>query len=451
MNLRRWLTPGIGIKRWLLLVFAGLLLLALGVAHALRQSTRDLEPGGVAQALLDAVTLQFLPYELRGLTVGLLGFGLIGYGGYRLVRAVTEPFRDPAASQPLVELIYRQRSRARGPRIVAIGGGTGLSALLRGLKERTSNLTAVVTVADDGGSSGSLRTELGIPPVGDIRNCLVALADTEPLMRDLLQYRFPMAGARPLEGDHPRPEPGTLGGHALGNLLIAALTELSEGDFEEGVREMNRVLAVRGRVVPVTPTPLTLHAAIDDGTTVVGQSAIARAPGIERVWLTPEAARASADALAAIAEADLIVVGPGSLYTSLLPSLLVPGIADAMRAAHAVRIFVCNVATQEGETADYDLAGHVEAFERHTGPGIIDVVLANSRFDARQPSDYRAQPVRLRWPPVGLEGAATPRLVLDDIVDPANAHYHEPERLATAIVRILEHEGPARAAIARSA
>jgi hypothetical protein len=185
MNLRRWLTPGIGVKRWLLLTFVGLLLLALGVAHVIRQATRDLQPGGIAQAVLDFVTLQFLPYPLRGLVVGLLGTVLIVYGAYRTLRALTSPFM-PAQGGRLVELIYQRKSLARGPRIVAIGGGTGLSALLRGLKEHTSNLTAVVAVADDGGSSGVLREELGIPPVGDIRRCLAALADSELLMGELL-------------------------------------------------------------------------------------------------------------------------------------------------------------------------------------------------------------------------------------------------------------------------
>ncbi|MDQ2965061.1 MAG: YvcK family protein, partial [Chloroflexota bacterium] len=191
MNLRRWLTPGIGIKRWLLVAFAGLLLLALAAAHLIRQTTRDLQPGGVAQVILDAVTFQFLPYPLRGLLVGLVGGGLFVLGSLRVIRTLMAPFRSADGDQPLVEVIYQKRFLARGPKVVAIGGGTGLSTLLRGLKEHTSNLTAVVTVADDGGSSGQLRNELGIPPVGDIRNCIAALADAEPLMSRLLQYRFP--------------------------------------------------------------------------------------------------------------------------------------------------------------------------------------------------------------------------------------------------------------------
>jgi uncharacterized cofD-like protein len=449
MNLRRWLTPGIGIKRWLLVVFAGLLLLALAAAHLIRQLTADVEPGSWADRLVDAITLQALPYPLRGLIVGLLGAGLVALGAIRVIRAFTEPFRSPDGSQPLVELIYQKRFLARGPRIVAIGGGTGLSTLLRGLKEHTANLTAVVTVADDGGSSGALREELRIPPVGDIRNCIAALADSEPLMRDLLGYRFPGQGMDVPPGEPVPAAPGALAGHAVGNLLLAALTDVEGGDFEEGVRQMNRVLAVRGRVVPVSPTPVTLHARLRNGQEVAGQSRIAHAGQIERVWLTPQVT-ASADALAAIGEADAIVVGPGSLYTSLLPTLLVPGVQEAIAASGAVRIFVVNVATQAGETDGFDLADHVEALTTHTLPGLFDVVLANNRFDARVPPGWHAEGVRLRWPP----GAArSMRLVLDDVVDPQNAHHHDPERLAAALLRVVEGEahGQRRIGMVRSA
>jgi uncharacterized cofD-like protein len=455
VNLRRWLTPGIGIKRWLLVIFAGLLVLALGVAHVIRQMTRDIQPGGPAQLLIDFVTLQFLPYPLRGLLAGMVGVLLVVIGAVRLIRVLMDPFRPTDGDQPLVEVIYQKRFLARGPRVVAIGGGTGLSTLLRGLKEVTSNLTAVVTVADDGGSSGVLRSELGIPPVGDIRNCIAALADAEPLMSDLLQYRFPNPDGEPisvgdLDADHGvRPDKGGLTGHAVGNLIIAALTAIEDGDFEEGVRQMNRVLAVRGQVLPVTPTPLTLHAQLTDGGEVVGQSLIAQAEGIEKVWITPADVVASEDALAAIANAELIVLGPGSLYTSLLPSLLVPAVRDAVLASAAVRVYVCNVATQQGETRGYDLAAHLEAVSAHTGPGIVDAVLANNDFGARVPSAWRDEAVRLRWPPAGTD---VPRLILDELVDPDNAHHHDPARLASSLVRLLDGErARRRARVARSA
>ncbi|MEO8572263.1 MAG: gluconeogenesis factor YvcK family protein, partial [Chloroflexota bacterium] len=357
---------------------------------------------------------------------------LVVVGAYRMAHVLTDPLRAPDPEQPLVELIYQKRFLARGPRIVAIGGGTGLATLLRGLKEHTSNLTAIVTVADDGGSSGVLRTELGIPPVGDIRNCIVALADAEPLMSEVLQYRFPAGDDGETHG---------LGGHALGNLLIAAMTAVEGGDFEDGIRLMNRILAVRGQVVPVSPIPLTLHARLLDGSVVDGQSQVMRAPGIDRVWLTPDDVPPSEDALIAIAEADLIVLGPGSLYTSLLPSLLIPAIRDAVERATAPCIYVCNVATQTGETAGLDLADHVDALVAHTSPTIVDMVIANDRVAAiegfAEPGEDPPNAVKLRWPP---SAAPVPRLIIDDVVNPAFAHHHEPQRLAAAIIKAFEAE-----------
>jgi uncharacterized cofD-like protein len=450
MNLRRWLTPGIGVKRWLLIAFVGLLLIAVGVAHVLRQVTADLNPSDTLANVIDVVTLQWLPYQLRGLIAGALGATLFLYGAYRLIRALVDPFEAWDGEQPMVEVIYQKRFLARGPRVVAIGGGTGLSTLLRGLKEHTSNLTAVVTVADDGGSSGVLRTQLGIPAVGDIRNCIVALADAEPLMGRLLQYRFPGVSPAvdapdrsvappvgPVSRD-PETPPAGLGGHAVGNLLLAALVQLEQGDFEQAVREMNRVLAVRGRVVPATGTVITLCAQLDDGTQVTGQSRIARTNRVDRVWVTPEDVHPTEDALQAIADAELIVIGPGSLFTSLLPALVVPGIREAIAASGALVVFVCNVATQPGETGGFDLADHIDALSRHGAARLPDIVLANNRFDAHAPSGWLGQPVKLRWPSTKSPGI---RLVLDELVDPENAHHHDPARLATAVIGAWEREG----------
>jgi uncharacterized cofD-like protein len=350
----------------------------------------------------------------------------------------------PSQGGRLVELIYQRKSLARGPRVVVIGGGTGQSTILRGLKEHTSNLSAIVAVADDGGSSGVLRDTLAIPPVGDIRRCLAALADDETLVGEVLEHRF--AGSP----THDGPEAGgPLGGHPVGNILLAAMTQLEEGDFEEAVRLANRVLAVRGQVLPAAAAPLTLHARLHDGSVVDGQSVITRARGIDRAWITPSEVPACDDALAAIADAEVIVLGPGSLYTSLLPSLLLPQVQEAIAASSALRIFVCNVATQVGETLGMDLADHVAALVAHTRPDLVDVVLANNRLlgtAMRPPSE----PVRLTWP---ADVRPLPRLVLDDVVDGSAAQRHDPRLLAAAVMRIHEREGSARrrAAVGRTA
>lgn len=435
MRFRRWLQPGMGVKRWLLLIFAGMLLLALGSAHAIRQVTQDFQPGGSVQVLVDLVTLRFLPFELRGFLAAVGGVGLIVVGAWRLAVALTRPLRTDEET-PLADVIYQKRFLARGPRIVAIGGGTGLSTLLRGLKEHTSNLTAIVTVADDGGSSGALRESLGIPPVGDIRNCIAALADAEPLMSDLLGYRFP--GFTRGESGLVETEPGGLGGHPVGNLLIAAMTALEGGDFEEGVRRMNRVLAVRGKVVPASATPVNLVARTRDGATVSGQSTIMRTKDIERLWIEPGDVRAADDAVAAIGDAEIVVLGPGSLYTSVLPVLLIPAIRRAVADAPGVRVYACNVATQRGETEAYDLADHVEALLAHTQPDILDLVLANDRFNGED-QPWPDDAVKLRWPPAV---DPVPHLATDGVASLDDPHHHDPQRLAAAILRAIEREGP---------
>jgi uncharacterized cofD-like protein len=459
--LRRWLRPGVGVKRWLVVVFLGLGAFALAGALVLRQLYRGLG-NGPGEPILDTLTLQFLPLPIRVAVLVAVGAALFLLGFWRLVNLLLEPFSRPEG--PLVELIYQRRSLARGPRIVAIGGGHGLSTLLRGLKQFSSNITAVVTVADDGGSSGKLREELGITPMGDIRRCIAALADDESVMTKLLQYRFPVAGSgngRDGEAEKAQ-EPGEalqsvagidtrqpgVSGHAFGNLLIAALSAI-EGDFEEGVRQSNRVLAVRGAVVPVAPGPLTLHAELDDGSTIQGQSLITRSRGIRRVWIVPERARASAEAVRAIAAADLVVLGPGSLFTSVLPALLVPEIRTALLASSAVRVYACNVATQVGETDGFTLGDHLRAFAAHKADELVDVVLANDNFDARVPADYPAGPVRLDDMP-SLSRPHT--LVLRDIVDDAHAHQHDPAKLAGALLEVLADSSPVRSArLVRSA
>lgn len=419
-RIRTWLRPGVGIKRWLVVVFVGLLLIALAGALVIRLVFRDVPADSAAGELFDLVSLQMLPDALRPAVVLAGGLAIFLFGSWRMLGVLLAPFRS--RSEPLVELIYQKRSLARGPRVVAIGGGTGLSNLLRGLKEVSSNITAVVTVADDGGSSGRLREELGIPPVGDLRNCIAALADAEPVMARLLQYRFPAEG------------PGADGrGHAFGNLLIAALSDI-EGDFREGVRQSNRVLAVRGQVVPVAPVALTLHAELADGRILAGQSIISKSRGIRRVWVTPDDVSASQEALDAIASADLVVFGPGSLYTSLMPSLLVPGMRAALTATPALRVYVANVATQTGETEGYTLGEHLAALGAHGLGTIIDLVVANDKVPSHAPPDHLGSPVMLDVP----IGDRSVRVVLADVVDEGDAHHHDAQKLTVALIRLYE-------------
>lgn len=318
-----------------------------------------------------------------------------------------------------------------GPRIVAIGGGHGLSTLLRGLKRHTAQITAIVTVADDGGSSGVLRQELGLPPPGDLRDCIAALAEAEPLMASLFQYRF----GRDTQ----------LAGHALGNLLIAALTGIT-GDFESAVAAASRVLAVRGRILPSSLDNIQLCAEVHGGEPpegagpgaggaelVCGQSRIAAAGGrVERVFLQPEVVKGHPEAIRALLQADLIVMGPGSLYTSVLPNLLIPDIREAARAADALRVYVCNVATQPGETAGYDLGDHVRALCDHVGEGLFDVVVGNNRLDYAWPPGSRSQMVR---PTVdSAAGMGAFRLVLADLADAALPWRHDADKLADVVL-----------------
>lgn len=256
-----------------------------------------------------------------------------------------------------------EKQYERAPRVVVIGGGTGLSVLLRGLKEFPMEISAIVTVADDGGSSGRLRKEFHIPPPGDVRNVLLALADVEPLLDRLLQFRF----------NHG----GPLSGHNLGNLLIAAMKEIT-GDFVTAIRELSRVLAVRGQVLPSSSEALQLGAVMEDGTIVMGESEIPQAgKKISRVFIEPEDAPPLPEAIDAIMAADLIVVGPGSLYTSILPNLLVDGIAEAIRHSSATKAYIVNIMTQPGESDHYTAYDHVKAIYDHVGDEFFDYILVN--------------------------------------------------------------------------
>ena len=332
------------------------------------------------------------------------------------------PAPGPATVRPAlpVRAAPEVRSAVRGPRLVAIGGGHGLSTLLRGLKTHTDDLTAIVTVADDGGSSGVLRQELGLPPPGDLRDCIAALAEAEPLMANLFQYRF---------GRDTR-----LDGHSFGNLFIAAMTGIT-GDFESGVSEASRVLAVRGRILPSSLDNIALgaeihHTAGAAGALVHGQSRIAAADGeVERVFLQPERVKGYPEAIRALLRAELIVMGPGSLYTSVLPNLLIADICEAVRASSALRIYVANVATQPGETAGYDLGRHMAALERHVGEGICEVVIGNDSLHHTLPSASRSEMVRPTIAP--REGL---RVVLADLVDEQLPWRHDAAKLAAVVL-----------------
>ena len=277
----------------------------------------------------------------------------------------------------MIDGMERIPTRGNGPRIVTIGGGHGLSTMLRGLKMHTENLSAIVTVADDGGGSGRLREDLGMLPPGDIRNCMVALANTEPVMRELLNYRF---------------SEGELAGQSFGNLFLAAMNGLSPS-FDVAVRRMSQVLAITGRVLPVTTADVQLEAEFENGVTILGESKIFRCKKendcrIRRVRLVPEHPQALPEALEAIREADMIILGPGSLYTSIIPNLLVDGIPEAVRQSDALKVYVCNVMTQDGETEGYTAADHVAALMQHGGRGLFDICLTNS---ARIPDKVAAR------------------------------------------------------------
>jgi uncharacterized cofD-like protein len=418
LRLPRWLYPGMHLKRWLFVLFVGIAILGLGAAIFIR----DLYRTGADQIpIVYWATGAWLEPAIRAAVVAVLGALLTIVGMWGLMRSVISPF--VARGDSVLEVLYTKRYLARGPRIVALGGGTGLSTLLRGIKGYSANITAVVAVADDGGSSGQLRQQLGIIPPGDIRNCIAALADAEPLMTQLMQYRFP---------------PGSgLDNHAFGNLFIAAMTAVT-GDFEEAVRESNRVLAVRGQVLPATSVPLNLSARLTSGRTIHGQSDITTAgETIERVFIEPDDVRANGEALERILEAEMIVIGPGSLFSSILPNLLISDVRDALRAAPGIKVYVCNVATQPGETPGMTASAHLRALFDHVGDGLIDYVVVNRSTEARRPSGWRATPVevdvrRLEELPVVI--------VEEDVVDPSNAHRHDPAKLAAALMRLHQED-----------
>lgn len=418
-----WLTPGIGVKRWFGFLLAGAALIGLGFAMLLVELYR-LRPDPIWSLLLH---LARFPLWAWALICGAAGGLMALLSTIRINRNILD---SAGVDQADLAAAMRERvQKQRGPQIVALGGGTGLPTLLRGLKESSANLTAIVTVADDGGSSGRLRRDLGVLPPGDFRNNIAALARDEGLMTQLFQYRFGEGG---------------LEGHSFGNLFISAMMGIT-GSFEQALSESSRVLAIRGKVLPSTLADVTLMAEVhlpeeNRVMQVAGESQIPLGGGrIRRVYLRPEQAPAYPEAVRAILNADLIVIGPGSLYTSILPNLLVPGIAQALKASSALKVYVCNVATQAGETSGFTVMDHVQTLEQHIGRDgfALDVVVANSDFPPLL-ADSKTVYVQM-----GEQNGRvfSGRLLQAPLVDPARPWRHDSKRLAEAILGLLAEKG----------
>src|SRR5213080_646129 len=387
----RWFTPGLHVKRWLVLLMVGMVLISLGIGYALANVYRS---GIHLPYIFYYLTLQFLDRYVRGALFAALGLSIILFALYKLTQSVLGPFL-PGRDRALSEIIYNYRFLQKGPRVVALGGGTGLSTLLRGLKKYTGNLTAIVTVADDGGSSGRLRAEYRILPPGDFRQCITALAEIT-------------------------------------------------GDFEHAIRESGRVLAVRGQIVPSTLRDVTLIAEMADGQTRVGESSIphpngddgngAVATAIKRVFLEPEPT-INPEAEEAILNAEMIIVGPGSLYTSILPNLVVDGMAEALKASPAIKVFVCNVATQPGETDAFRVSDHLRAIESHMDTNMFDFVVVNSNNNFPLPSSAQTAGIkRVVYDPATVNQRSI-HAVLVDVVNPRISTHHDPDKLARAIMK----------------
>ena len=423
-QLLRWLAPGLGVKRWLALILAGITLFAVGVAYLLLDVYRT-APETWWLPLLSYLSLRFLSRPLRILIFGAIGIGVVAYGIWGINRTLLRPFIRPGRA--IVDELSQYRRRGRGARIVVIGGGHGLSTLLRGLKSYTHNLTAVVTVADDGGSSGKLRESMGILPPGDIRNCLAALSNDETLMTQLFQYRF--SGTDDLDG------------HSFGNLFISALSNIT-GSFEEAIAESGRVLSVHGRVLPSTLHNVKLVADMTlphsaNEVRVEGESKIPAFSGrIRRVWLEPDDAPAFPPVIRAILSADVIVIGPGSLYTSILPNLLVSDLLSAIKVSRALKLFICNIASQKGETDGYSCYDHLGALESHIGKNLVDLVIANDCQEATLPADTN-------WTEIGNELFGDRRLYTADLLDREHPWRHDADGLAQTIMNLYaERTGP---------
>lgn len=417
VRLYKWLYPGMRVKRWLLLALLGLFLIVCGLIVLDRQVFLTV------QQLLDTLVGGLAGYARLVLALILVLAGLwLGAWGLQMSFGSVIGTLMPGSTDRVVDVLQTKKNLRKGPKIVVIGGGTGLSVLLKGLKQYTSNITAIVAVTDDGGSSGRLRGELGIIPPGDIRNCLVALADRESLMEEVLQYRF---------------KSGELAGHSLGNLFLAGLNDVT-GGFDGAVQALSKVLAIRGQVLPATLQDAAVGAELADGTKVLGECCVSDSKQpIKRVFLDPEECFPVPEASKAINEADAIILGPGSLYTSVIPNLLVRGMADNIVRSKARKIYICNVMTQPGETQAYTARDHVQAILDHAGPVVDTVVVNDEPIPNRLLRKYRQQgsiPVKndiKELEKLGLEVFADKLVYQTDVVR------HQPEKLAKAIMHII--------------
>lgn len=418
----KWLAPGLLVKRWLLISVGGVLITSLGLAIWARLTpvNRLIQ---LLNNILEKLT-SIVPNYISGPIAIAFGLLLIFWGQTRSLGSITEVLK-PEGDEQLIDMLLEHRRLNRGAKIVVIGGGTGLSTLLRGLKAYSANITAVVTVADDGGSSGRLRREIGVLPPGDIRNCLAALADEEKLLTELFQYRF-------RAGDG-------LVGHSFGNLFLTAMSEIT-GDLERAIAASSKVLAVRGRVLPATLSDVRLWAELDDGRRIEGESNITEAEGnIIKIGCTPANPPALPKALQAIREADYIIIGPGSLYTSVIPNLLVPEIAEAIAQRQVPRIYVCNIMTQPGETQGYTVSDHIRAIDKACGQQLFNAVLVHRKVPSAKALIRYAQenshPVFLDREAVGQLGR---RIVLSNVMDEdtnTGLVRHNPQRLARVLLR----------------
>jgi len=420
---QKWLRPGIYIKRWLVVLALGLIIFGVGVAqlYIIVAEGRELSP------LIQNLTLHFLPPLWRVVVAATIGICLFSIALYELNNSLVQPIVSQTPAH-FVDMLSQHNRLQKGLRIVVIGGGTGLPSVLRGMKTVTNHVTAVVTMADDGGSSGRLRRELGIPPPGDLRNNLAALADDEDMMTRLFQYRFSQ---------------GDLGGHSFGNLFLTALSDIT-GNMEEAVGVASSVLAIRGRVLPSTLHNVNLGAEVltDDGkrVRVHGESNIPTVRGkIERVFLEPSNVQVLPEVTRAILSADVIVIGPGSLYTSILPNLLVRGVVDALKVSTAKTVYICNIAQQPGETDDYTVAEHVEAIEKHIGRDVIDLVLANT---VQRSNPYNTEYVELA--PQDHPIYTRYKIIMTDLADPDRPWRHDPEKLVKELLKIGAFEAPVK-------